>query len=72
MKVRDQRDRRVIEQLGVERKILAIVVERPDILKIALMLREDRRTVLHQAKRRLQFAAHRQQARAQPQSPLAA
>jgi len=49
----NQSDRRVIKQLGVEREVLAIVVKCPDILKIALMLREDRGAVFHQAERRL-------------------
>ena len=60
MKVGDERDRRVMEQLGVERQVLAVVVESLGVLEIALMLRKDGLAVLDETEGRLELAAHRQ------------
>src|SRR5208282_4944167 len=54
----DDSDWRVIEKLGVERQILAVVIESFDVLQIALMLREDGLAVLDETKGRLELSAH--------------
>ena len=53
MPVGNKRARRMIEELGVERQVLAVIVEGLGVLQIALMLRKDRLAVLDQAERRL-------------------
>ena len=56
----DESPWRVMEELGVERQVLAVVVESFGVLQIALVLRKDRLAVLDQAERRLEFSAHRE------------
>ena len=60
MNVGDERDRLVMKELGVERQVLAVVVESLGVLQIALMLRKDRLAVLDETEGRLELAAHRQ------------
>ena len=58
MTIGDESDWRVTEKLGVERQILAVVVESLDVLQIALMLRKDGLAVLDETKGRLELSAH--------------
>ena len=58
MQVRHQRDRRMVEEFGVERLIFSIIIERFRILQVALVLRKNGLAILDESERRLEFAAH--------------
>ena len=60
MPIGDEGARRVVEELSVERQILAVVVESFDVLEIALMLREDSLAVLDETEGRLELSTHRE------------
>jgi hypothetical protein len=60
----DHECRRImIKYRDVESEVLAVIIKRRGVFKIALVLRQDGSAVLHQTKRRLQLPAKGQQRR---------